>query len=148
MSNKHEASLRFLEYFVSSINYKLNENFNNDAETNLEVDFDVTSRILIDEQRSSVHLDAVVGEEGNPNCPFIIEASIVGLFEFEGNFEENKDFLTSNAVAVLFPYLRSVISDVSVKSNIFPNYLLPLINISKYIKDNDKVKVFYKNDNQ
>lgn len=141
MTSDNVANLKFISYLVDSVNYKTNDNFVSNSDEKFDVDFDIESTIIINHDESIVQLDAIVGEEENQDCPFLIEASIIGFFEFEGNLKEHKDFLVGNAVAILFPYLRSVISEMSVKSNVFPNYLLPTINVSKYLLDSERVKI-------
>lgn len=146
MSTDSEAVLKFKEYFLDHANFRLNENFENTPDKNFDVDFDIESTIIVGDRKSSVQLNAIVGEEDNKDCPFIIEVGLIGLFEFEGDPQEYKSFLVENAVAVIFPYLRSVISEMSVKSNLFPNYLLPLMNISRYLLDNEKVNIINEKD--
>ena len=55
------------------------------------------------------------------NSPFKLEVAIEGKFKY--TVEDDKDsvgaeqLLSTNAVAILFPYLRSVVSSVTMLSN-------------------------------
>lgn len=51
--------------------------------------------------------------------------------------EKFKEMDEKNGVAILFPYLRSVICDASKMANIQP-ILLPSMNIAKFIEDKHK----------
>ncbi len=52
---------------------------------------------------------------------------------------EFEDYLTTSAIAILFPYLRSVIADVTARSNEFPVLNLPVANISKMLVEQDAI---------
>lgn len=137
-----EAALKFEEYIVTKASYTLNDNFVFDDNNQLEVEFDLYSTVnLRNDQNSDVVLVAIVGDEANTNCPFIIEVAISGVFSFEGDLEAKESFMTSNAIAILFPYVRSLVSELSVKSNIFPAFNLPLINIESYLSDGDRITI-------
>ncbi|ASS50735.1 MAG: hypothetical protein A3D31_14345 [Candidatus Fluviicola riflensis] len=58
-----------------------------------------------------------------------IEVDIMGLFSFEGEVEEIKQFLCLNAPAILFPYLRSYITALTSLSG-FNSIILPTMNLS------------------
>ena len=47
--------------------------------------------------------------------------------------------MTTSAIAILFPYLRSVIADVTARSNEFPVLNLPVANISKMLVEQDAI---------
>lgn len=139
---KYSAKLSFIDYMVTKAMYCVNENYEPNDSGFLDVDFEVFATIdSSDGENNFVVLRALVGDENNKLCPFIIEVDITGKFEFEGSDKAKEEFLKSNAVAVLFPYLRSVVSDLSTKSNVFPQFKLPLINIAEYLKDLDRVNI-------
>ena len=59
-----------------------------------------------------------------------MEVSIEGLFHLEG--WEHPDLLPlirSNSIAILFPYLRTIVSMITANANISP-YVLPVMNIA------------------
>ncbi|MGO3805987.1 MAG: protein-export chaperone SecB [Sphingobacterium sp.] len=58
-----------------------------------------------------------------------------GIFEFinVSQFSEIPDFFYTNCIAILFPYLRSYISTVTVQSNIKP-IILPTLNLTPLAK--------------
>ncbi|NLD50665.1 MAG: hypothetical protein GX660_26275 [Clostridiaceae bacterium] len=67
------------------------------------------------------------------DSPFYIFASITGEFEFDGNDKiEKQILLDKNAVAIMFPYLRSTITNITSIANI-PPLVLPVVNITKLL---------------
>lgn len=73
-----------------------------------------------------------------------MDVEIEGLFEFVESDSEGlkfEEYLTNNAVAILFPYLRSTISELTAKSNQFPVLNLPIINVAKMLDAENKIKV-------
>lgn len=137
-----EAILKFDEYIVTKATYNLNDNFIFDENNELEVDFDLYSTVdLRPEFDTSVLLEVNVGDKTNINCPFVIEVAILGKFSFEGDEETKESFMTSSALAILFPYVRSIVSELSDKSNIFPAFKLPLINIVSYLNDGERINI-------
>lgn len=51
------------------------------------------------------------------------------IFKNVSSFEEIPSFFYNNAIAILFPYIRSFISTVTLQANIQP-LLLPTLNLS------------------
>ena len=49
--------------------------------------------------------------------------------------------MTQNTIAILFPYLRSFIADMTLRTNKFPTFILPPFNVVEMIKDNEAVTV-------
>ena len=65
----------------------------------------------------------------NPT-PFDIRIALVGVFSFTKELPEDvmEGFLSLQAVQMLFPYLRSVISNV-MTSALIPPIILPVMNV-------------------
>lgn len=77
------------------------------------------------------------GDKENP-LPFKAEVIIRGFYAFkedeagEYGIEDLQKFKLINGSAILFPYLRSVLTDLTSKSKHQP-VILPTVNFSKYI---------------
>ncbi len=72
------------------------------------------------------------------NYPFSLNVEIVGTFESEDKQIEN---YIPNAVAILFPYLRTAISNITLTANV-PPLILPTINVNDYLsQNNEKMEV-------
>ncbi|MEJ7541790.1 protein-export chaperone SecB [Staphylococcus intermedius] len=138
------AGISFINYVVDAMYYKTNPHF--DAENNKEIfiNEEIFADIDIDNEKNVaiVTLKAELVETNE--VPFSFEASIVGYFEF--NLEESdgnsfKDFLETNAIAILFPYLRSIVSELTGKSNRFPSYNMPVRNIAHELSSKGNISI-------
>lgn len=73
----------------------------------------------------------------------VISVSCVAEFEFEDklDFDAIPDFFYSNSIAILFPYIRAMVSTVTLQANVRP-MILPTLNLSSLkdtLKENSKV---------
>ncbi|GAA0365710.1 hypothetical protein GCM10008932_17370 [Alkalibacterium iburiense] len=142
---QYKASFQLTEYIVNKAEYNLNSNFKPTENELLEVDFEINAIISYEDNTDFITLRANVGDLENENCPFIINVEITGIFEFDGDDYSRESFLKTSGTAALFPYLRSLISDMSSISNVFSAFRLPLINVMEYLQDEDRIII---NDNR
>lgn len=67
--------------------------------------------------------------------PFTIEIALTGHFEFDGSENSDSkfkmDLINKNAVAILFPFLRTIIATLTTCANITP-LILPIINLADF----------------
>ena len=65
-----------------------------------------------------------------------MSVTIEGKFKTEGDDIEKFEI---NGIALLFPYLRSIISTYTANSNM-PTLILPPINVGNYYKEHKKMR--------
>ena len=140
MEKRFLSTLTFDNYLVTELSYKQNSNFS--FENDLDVSFDANAKIQLSDSDASVTLKVICGDENNIDCPFVLNVEVMGIFKVEGNIKDFKELVTTNTLAILFPYVRSLVSDLSSRSNVYPQYRLPLLNIVEFIKSkNNKIQV-------
>ncbi|AWX21266.1 hypothetical protein EQZ01_03935 [Bacillus subtilis] len=91
------------------------------------------------------------GEEGS--LPFKAEVILRGFFCFnsedfnqeEYEIDDYQLFTIINASAILFPYLRSALTDLTSRSNHNP-IILPTINFNEFIRNRDLNDILMDND--
>ncbi len=83
-----------------------------------------------------VSLDVQVGKEDSAH-PFFISVSMAAIFYInkEVSDEQKKQFLSVNAPAVLYSYIRPVIASLTSQSA-YPQYNLPFMDFTP--KDDSK----------
>lgn len=146
MEKKYLSTLVFDNYMVTELSYKQNSNFSFNTD-NLDVDFNLSAKVqLTNENDSAVTLRAVCGSKDNVQCPFTIAVEVLGIFKYEGDIEDFERLATTNAIAILFPYVRSLVSDLSSRSNVYPQFKLPLLNVVEFIKESNNLKVIMPDD--
>nr|WP_278415790.1 protein-export chaperone SecB [Lactobacillus taiwanensis] len=48
------------------------------------------------------------------------------------------NFVKKTTVAILYPYIRQLISSLTQESNEYPSYILPTINVAKMLNKTDR----------
>ncbi len=139
-----ESVLRFIDYFINKIEFYNNEDF---EEMPVSIDLSITRKIeyINDEDNTFlVTLDTRIFENASKNnYPFSMNISITGIFEIDDNNAKDKEnFAEVNSIAILFPYLRSIVSTYTANANVHP-LILPPINVVRMIqgdKESDSSK--------
>lgn len=128
------ASIQLENYYLSKIDYTYSEN--TDDEEGLKIGFNHEINYL-DDQKLEVIINSFISDSG-----LELEVSLNGYFRVKIDSEDGtdddpeiiKELCEKNTLSILFPYLRSAVSDISLKANIRP-IILPTINIVKLIED-------------
>ncbi|WP_346877600.1 protein-export chaperone SecB [Clostridium sp. UBA5712] len=129
-----KSVLRFIDYVIDEIYFK-NE-YNN--EESFELDFEIDSNVEFDDANNFVlKLNTHIFQK-QENAPFRMNVKIIGIFEID-DVEDNLrlEIAEKNAVAILFPYVRALISNYTAVANVSP-LILPPINVTQYLKDKKK----------
>lgn len=142
------AKLNFEKYFIDNFSFRENPNFDINSEE-LDVDFNPKAAVNIidDENIALVELSCTLGEESKSTCPFLGEVAVTGLFRVEFDKSDKEDvelanyFLSQNTITILFPYLRSFVADMTLRTNKFPAFIIPPFNVVEMVKDNKAVVV-------
>lgn len=142
MEGNVKSSLKFVDYCVDYIKFQNNPRFNS-TEVKIDCDFTPEFDFADSNKNMIVKLNAEVFKNAQENnYPFEMEVSIIGFFELNGDVDENIKKYETNALAILFPYIRSLITSFTANSNVMP-LIIPAININKLIesKRNDKKQI-------
>lgn len=129
--DKFKSKLIFNKYIVKEIKFEYNENF---KEKPVEIIFDIEKNVQYDNNKMTVDLKVNVFEESD-KYPFCMSVTIRGFFTIEDNNE--KINFEPNAIAILYPYIRSIVSTYTAEANIMP-LILPVINVNKLLEDNNQ----------
>ena len=130
------AVISFENYRVLELSYKRKTDIKKTNTINLKPK--IFNKINIDnsQKRATVRLGVVIDEE----VPFKLKVEIEGTFLYDVKEDPNKigfkNLLNTNAVAILYPYLRSLVSSLTGMSNEFAQLILPTVNIAQMLKDN------------
>ncbi|ETA74457.1 protein-export chaperone SecB [Ligilactobacillus equi] len=129
------AVLNFDNYQVKSMSYKRNDKFGGQLE---EAVLKVTPKrhISINGDDIQVSLSVCIGSLSDQKSPFELNCEIIGHFTYDASSDTEKvgvdTLVKKNAVAILYPYLRMLISNLTVSTNEFSGYILPTVNVEKF----------------
>lgn len=132
-----EVILKFSEYQVDNIKYSVNKNF--DKNKIMRRSPKIFYKIARDKNSDNFNIIISAIFDSTNNLPFHLQIDIRGFFETLNDFTEDEklNIIISNGTAILFPYLRSIITDITSKSNFSP-IILPTMNFSKIIEEDFK----------
>lgn len=92
------------------------------------------------------------GDESLIEQPLFIKVRVKGLFSIKSDKDEISEEMVNqlykkNSLAILFPYLRSLVTDLSSKGSEMP-IILPTINIVSLIESENLIKESYNEGNE
>lgn len=130
-----KGRLRFVNYVVDSITFFNNIEF---EDCDVKIDFDINPQFDVCKEDNSfvLILDvAIFNEAEKNNYPFEMHLKIVGYFILDdlSDFDSYK----ANAIAIMYPYVRSLVTSYTANANVNP-LVLPVINVNKMIQDKYK----------
>lgn len=132
----YKGVITFLDYKVNRIEFTNNDEYNGEE---VDIDFDVAAEfhVLEDGENMVVVLKtAIFAPKEEKIYPFNMNVEIEGYFK--SNFEVKEDEIrqySKNAVAILFPYVRALVSSFTANANVTP-LILPTVNVNKMLDEN------------
>lgn len=125
--------ITFLDYKVNRIEFVNNDEYKGEE---VDIDFDVEAQFHVSEsgEEMSVVLKTYIFKPKESRVyPFSMSVEVEGYFR--SNFEERKEKIRQygkNAVAILFPYVRAIVSSFTANANVTP-LILPTINVGRLL---------------
>lgn len=127
----YESILKFEGYIVNEVYFKKNEKFKNNNE-GTTIDIQILPKVNIKKDNMDIILNTEIFTNAiEKNYPFEMKVRITGKFIIK---EELAQRFVKNAIAILYPYVRAIISTYTASANINP-LILPAINVNKLIED-------------
>jgi len=128
-SPKTQNAIRLLKYSVDSLKYKNSESFI--GQIDLE-DLEISIGFGLSFNEANKKLYSVTFEIEIKSETIELELVSTGFFSSKNEIEDefkDSDFVTVNSPAILFPYLRSYITNLTTQSGVDP-IILPAFNFS------------------
>lgn len=130
-------ALTLKQYLVRNMSFSINEDFVPGPEQiDLHPLFHKTLTPL-DANTASIVLSCRIIKD--ISRPFYLNVEIEGIFSLD-SWKEDKiksAIMSNNTVAILFPYLRNLITMLTANANV-PPYILPVVNINELLKEVEK----------
>ena len=125
MDNATQSSFSFLRYLVKDAKIAVNDNMvSNRMSLQLNLDAEVKEESYLCELTVTVHMN----DESNNIC---VDVVLTGYFEaMNSDRKQRNGFISMNAPAILFPYIRAYVSSLTAQSGIAP-IIMPTINLVK-----------------
>jgi len=112
--------------------------YKRDEAIEIKFDMDADYHIDIEEGNMQIVLKAYIfNDEERTKYPFSMEIEVVGFFSMSNTSDEQIERFKPNAVAILFPYVRAIVSSYTANANVAP-LILPPINVNQLLKSKGK----------
>ena len=132
ITNQNKSIMQLTNLYFKNISFS-REKLNIDD--NLKIFFD--HEIRKNDNNTDVVLSVLINDENNA---LKLSVELVGTFAFSNSENVNKNLydnlINKNAIAILFPYLRSQVTLITSQPNMTP-IILPPININTLLKNDD-----------
>ncbi|KAF3299943.1 MULTISPECIES: protein-export chaperone SecB [Lactobacillales] len=138
------VTIKFNNYLIDRFNYARNNEYEL-KEGNVAITPDFSAKIYYTDSRAIVEISVEINDKIDAS-PFVLDVTVSGFFELVGSETEDDDqhdfkqMLSSNALAILYPYVRSLVSDLTLRTNEFPALTLPVINFVEIVNEEDKIE--------
>ncbi len=132
MGQDVKSALYFDDYIVDSISFKNNPKCN---EEETFIDFTVDPQTTVGEDKKSMVVKLTVHifkDAVKNNYPFEMSVTVEGFYRLEMQDEDILKY-ERNAIAILYPYIRAIVSNFTATANVNP-LILPAINVNKLIE--------------
>lgn len=131
MSNSIQSVLIFNGYSISNMKFERNYDYQSQQEMELNFDFEVHSHISDEKDEAVLQMTCNIFEEEykTGEAPFYLELTLNAYFEVDGQVDIEQ--FQVNSMAILLPYLRSIITSFTSQAGISP-VILPTINIYSF----------------
>lgn len=125
------SSLKFNNYIVNEVKFKSNRI--QDDKKSWRLTFDITNSTKVNEKRDKMEIVLKVNVfKEEEKAPFNMEVEVSGFFELEG--EDDIVRYEANAIAIMYPYLRAIVSTYTSSANV-PPVILPAINVNAMLRN-------------
>lgn len=138
-SMKNKSVLDFIDYRIDKFIFQKNEEFRISEGKKVEVDFNFSfgsdQKDEIFERK--ITCDIFDEDYKNNDKPFYLSLTLTGkfrIFGFEKGNEMHDEIIKKNTLAILFPYVRSIISHMTLEMQIEP-VTLPPLNINSFFEE-------------
>ena len=129
------ASIQFERYYFSRIDFKYTPDSESVENKGLEFGHEVR---YLDSDEIEVIVNCTMTDESG----LLLQVTMHGFFKLEKDEESDPEEVAllceKNTVAIMFPYLRSAVSDISLKANTSP-IILPTVNIVSLLENSKKI---------
>lgn len=125
------CKLKLHKIYVQNIKFARDDNyFDENSKFNIKVGYETEKS----KDNSKTKVSVRVGITNEKDAKLAIEVLLCGIFSMQPSNKGNEKFFIKQSLAILFPYLRSVITTITAQAEIRP-IVLPPINFNALIEE-------------
>jgi len=136
MDESKQPGIRFDNILLGRLNFDRKPTIVSNPE--LDVHFSVNKSFTNDKRRLTIELSVILTEKKGDS--FKIECAMVGIFSIVADQENMslEEFSEVNGPALMLPYIREVIANITMRSGIKP-VILPPLNVKSVVQSSKEV---------
>lgn len=126
------SGLIFNNYIVNKVNFEHNKS----SKKSWQITFNIHNTTTYNDEKNKMQIKLSVEIfRGIEDAPFYMDVTITGDFELSGEGDITK--YEANAIAIMYPYLRAIVSTYTASANV-PALILPAINVNAMLENRKK----------
>lgn len=135
----HSVQITFEHFGITSILFKINSDFKKENEVTINPE--MAGRTNYNKETRKLQAFIKVSLNSG-NLPFYLTVEGLGTFTFDGEPNQNtlKNVSSINAPAIIFPYIRETIADITRRAG-FPPLHLPPVNFVNLAKKGEQSEI-------
>lgn len=123
-----DTGINFIDIALTELSFKLNKDFK-PPKDGLPVNINVKAKNSLNPNKKNLTVELSVALFlKDKSRPFSMKVTVEGIFAGK-DYEQLKKFAKVHAIAHLFPFVREIIGNTTMKANM-PPLLLPPINLA------------------
>lgn len=134
--NQKKAGIQFLAYYVEKVMFEINNSKIKTSEKSIKINYDFKKKSTYIDNKLELTIISNIFKD-NKEAPFSILVRFKGIFKFEKINESEKVKYEKNAIAILFPYLRTFITNLTVNAGFKP-ILIPVYDFTDSFFEEEK----------
>jgi preprotein translocase subunit SecB len=136
---KNKSVLEFDNYYIDEFVFKKNEKFTQDQNQKIDVDLNFEFNTERNQDNFKRIVTCYIFDKNyvENNKPFYLKLKINGLFsltDYDENNRKHEEIIKKNTLAILFPYIRSIISHMTLEMQVGPVQMPPM-NINHFFDE-------------
>ena len=139
-SQPETTKFNFRNFKITSVQYSINEGFQLKEGQSVEISTDMILQSNYDQKVKALTLVMAI-RQTKENTPFRFEVQGVAVFQFESEPSQRfLDLLSNvNCPAIMFPYMREFIAELTRRGGFTP-FHLPPVNFVKLAEDKKRMQ--------
>lgn len=121
------ASFSFSSYNFDEICFSANMI---DKSKPININFEPSCVFLKDKSAGYLSLKVAVSSEGKVSPFCMVSCNAAFVFNDVGSIEDIPDYFYTNSIAIVYPYVRAMVSLMSVQANVGQPIVLPVLNLT------------------
>ncbi|MGD9679104.1 MAG: protein-export chaperone SecB [Vulcanibacillus sp.] len=142
MDKEREPGIFFEKVVLKKCVFEMRPSKQSDIKKQMKIDFKVDNRINDSKNILFTDFSIIIGKD-DEEMPFMLDIVVTGMFKKDEK-NENMDletFSKSNAAVILFPYVRELISNLTMRAGLSNPIIIPPMNIARLMKEKESKKI-------